>query len=186
MWLIVSSLSPHNLYLLFCCVLPILALIWLVLMALFYASIRSDSVSLLKFPFLSHIHVFSCEMLLVSRLKCPYGCFSSHFCFLTISVLLIHVLSVLFLVAIISLPPHFSMYSLSRCIDASALFSILANPLPLFLDTYSLSTSSLRCKALCMVFTPLIRFLLYGFASSSSLVLRRHSFKIFLSSQLVW
>ena len=33
MWLIVSSLSPHSLHLLFCCVLSILALIWLVLMA---------------------------------------------------------------------------------------------------------------------------------------------------------
>ena len=31
MWLIVSSLSPHNLYLLFRCVLSILALVWLVL-----------------------------------------------------------------------------------------------------------------------------------------------------------
>ena len=31
MWLIVSSLSPPNLHLLFCCVLSILALIWLVL-----------------------------------------------------------------------------------------------------------------------------------------------------------
>ena len=33
MWLMVSSLSPHSLHLLFCCVLSILALIWLVLMA---------------------------------------------------------------------------------------------------------------------------------------------------------
>ena len=33
MWLIVLSLSPHSLHLLFCCVLSILALIWLVLMA---------------------------------------------------------------------------------------------------------------------------------------------------------
>ena len=31
MWLMVSSLSPHSLYLLFCCVLSILVLIWLVL-----------------------------------------------------------------------------------------------------------------------------------------------------------
>ena len=36
MWLIVSSLSPHSLHLLFCCVLSILALIWLVLVALFF------------------------------------------------------------------------------------------------------------------------------------------------------
>ena len=71
MWLIVSSLSPHSLHLLFCCVLPILALIWLVLLKLFFAAFRRDSVSLLKFSFLSHVHVFSCEMLLFSRLKHP-------------------------------------------------------------------------------------------------------------------
>ena len=35
MWLIVSSLSPHNLHLQFCCFLSIQALIWLVHMALF-------------------------------------------------------------------------------------------------------------------------------------------------------
>ena len=71
MWLIVSSLSPHSLYLLFCWVLSILALIWLVLMALFCAAIRRDSVSLLKFPFLNQAQVLSCEMLLISRLKRP-------------------------------------------------------------------------------------------------------------------
>ena len=58
MWLIVSSLSPHSRHLLFCWVLSILALIWLVLMALFCAAIRRDSVSLLKFPFLSQVQVF--------------------------------------------------------------------------------------------------------------------------------
>ena len=36
MWLIVSSLSPHCLHLLFCWFLSILALIWLVLIALFF------------------------------------------------------------------------------------------------------------------------------------------------------
>ena len=71
MWLMVSSLSPHSLHLLFCCVLSILALIWLVLMALFCTAIRRDSVPLLKFPFLSHFQVLSCEMLLISRLKRP-------------------------------------------------------------------------------------------------------------------
>ena len=69
MWLIVSSLSPHNLDLLFCCVLSILAFMWLVLMALFWVAIRRDSVSLLRFPFFTHVHVFSCEMSLVSHLK---------------------------------------------------------------------------------------------------------------------
>ena len=71
MWLIVSSLSPHSLHLTFCIVLSILALIWLVLMALSYAAIRRDSVSHLKFPFLSHVRVFWCEMLFISRLKRP-------------------------------------------------------------------------------------------------------------------
>ena len=45
MWLMHSSLSPHSLHLLFYCVWSILALIWLVLMALFCAAIWRDSVS---------------------------------------------------------------------------------------------------------------------------------------------
>ena len=69
MWLMVSSLSPLDLHLLFCCVLFILALKWLVLMASFCADILRDSVSLLRFPFFSYIQVFSCEMLLIGRLK---------------------------------------------------------------------------------------------------------------------
>ena len=40
MWLMVSSLSIHNLHLLFCCVLSILTLIRLVLLVLFCATIR--------------------------------------------------------------------------------------------------------------------------------------------------
>ena len=47
-WLMVSSLSPLNLHLLFCCVLSLLALIRLVLMALFCAAIRRNSVFSLK------------------------------------------------------------------------------------------------------------------------------------------
>ena len=113
----VSSLSLHNRYLLFCCVLSILALIWLVLMALFcYAR---DSVSLLRFPFLSHVYVFSSKMSPVSRLKHPYSCLSSRFCFLVISVLLV-------LVSIVSVGCNQSSFafscivfeSLYRCINA--------------------------------------------------------------------
>ena len=70
-WLMVSSLSPHSLHLLFCWVLSILALKWFILMALSCAAIRRDSVSLLKFPFLSHVQVLSCEILFISRLKRP-------------------------------------------------------------------------------------------------------------------
>ena len=46
LWLMVLSLSQHSLHLLFCWVLSILALIWLVLTALSCAAIRRDSVSL--------------------------------------------------------------------------------------------------------------------------------------------
>ena len=50
-------------------------------MALFCAAVRRDSDSLLKLPFLCHIQVFSCEMSLVCRLKCPYSCFLPIFVF---------------------------------------------------------------------------------------------------------
>ena len=51
-----------------------------------------------------------CKVSLI-RLKCPYSCFSTHLCFLVISGLLLLVLSILFRVAVISLPLRFS-YSL--------------------------------------------------------------------------
>ena len=130
MRLMVSTQSPQNLYLVFCCVLSILTLIWLVLMALFCAAIRRDLVSLLGFDFLSHVQVFSCEMSLVSRLKRQKSCFSSHFCFLVIVVPLILML-VLFLVTVINPSLCFSMLSSSRYIDASRLFSMLVSSLPL-------------------------------------------------------
>ena len=79
----VSPLSSHSLHILFGCILYILSMIWLVLMALLCAAIRRDSVSFLKFPFLSHVQVFSCEMSFISRLKSfffpflfPYYCHS--------------------------------------------------------------------------------------------------------------
>ena len=62
-----------------------------------------------KVFFLSHVHAFSWANLLIRRLKRPWSCFSSYFCFLFISVLLILLSSVLFLVAVNSIPPGFSM-----------------------------------------------------------------------------
>ena len=82
LWFIVLSQSPHNLPLQFCYVLSILALTLLVLMALFSAAIRKDSVSLLKFSFLSHVHVFSREIPPVSRLKYHKVAFFPFFFFL--------------------------------------------------------------------------------------------------------
>ena len=104
-------------------------------MALFFAAISRDLVSLLRFPFLTHIQIFSLNISLVCRFKCPYHCFSSYFCFLFIFVLLMLFLSVLVLVALISLPSRFFMESSSRCINASTPSWTLANLLPLsFLD----------------------------------------------------
>ena len=137
-------------------------------MALFCAVIRRYSVSVLKFSFLNQVKVLSCKMLFISRLKCLYSCFSSHFCFLVIDILFSIVLSILFLMAVISPCSWFPMLCSSRCIDTSTLSSMLASPLPpSFLDIYSMSTSSLGCYALCMV----MRFLvLSSICLSSSLV----------------
>ena len=115
MWLIVSSVSPHSLHLLFCCVRSILGLIWLVLTALFCAAIRRDSVSLLKFPFLSQVKVLSYEMLFICRLKRPWNCFPTHFCYLVIVILLSIVLSVLHRVFVYCLPVVVSRHQ--RCLQ---------------------------------------------------------------------
>ena len=63
MWLIVLSLTPHHLHL--HRVLTILAWICLVLMALIRACFLMDSVSSLRFPFLSHVHVLSCKIVII-------------------------------------------------------------------------------------------------------------------------
>ena len=99
-----------------------------------------------RFPFLSHVQVFSCKILLVCRLKCPHSCFSFHFHFLVIFC------SVYALVVLIfssccnqSSSAHFFIKSSNRFIDTSNQFWMLANPRPpSFLDIYCLSTSSLR------------------------------------------
>ena len=127
-----------------------LFLLWYVLfLALFRAAIRRDSVSLFRLPaiFLATF-TFPSDISLVSRLKFPHipFLFSSYF------FLLILVWSVLFLVAVINLPLRLSTKYSSRCIKALTLSSMLVSPLPTsFLNTYSLSTSSLGWKALCIV-----------------------------------
>ena len=62
----------------------------------------------------------------------------------------------------------FVFFYVVRCIDASTLSSMLASPFPpSFLHIYSLSTSSLRCNALCIVKSFLV---LMSICLSSSLV----------------
>ena len=81
MWLMVSSLSPYSPHVLFCCILSILALIWLVLMTLFCAAIRRDSVSLLMFAFLSHVNVLLWEMFIIIIYSFRFFHFSVTWCF---------------------------------------------------------------------------------------------------------
>ena len=124
MWVTVSSQSPYNLHLLFWCVTSILTLIWLVLMTLCCTAFKRDYFCFLTFPFVNFVHVFSGEICLVSYWKSPYTCYSFlFFCFLIISVLFILELSVLFLMAEISLPLRFSVYSLSLNRCSNAIFS---------------------------------------------------------------
>ena len=128
MWLMFSSLSLHCLHLLFCCVLSSLALIWLVLMALFCAAIPRDYVSLLKFPFLSQVQVFSWEVLFISRLKTPIELFffpflfPSHFHFVGYRVVCIVQSSFVFFYVVFE--------SLYRCVNA--VFNAGKSSSPLF------------------------------------------------------
>ena len=103
---IVSSLSLYNLHVLFCCVLSILVLIWLIFMGLF-CDISRYLVSLLKFPFLSNLIVFSSGMLLISRLNTHTVVFLPIFIFFIIVVLQVIVLLVSLLVAVIITSPCF-------------------------------------------------------------------------------
>ena len=182
-----------------------LFLLWHNPYGVFCAAIKRDSVSLNRFLFLSHVQVFSREISLMCRLKCPYSCFSFHFSFLVIFDLLM-----LGVVCIVSCHCNQSSFVLfyvvfSSGINAWTLSWMLTSPSS-FLDTYSLSTSSLRCKVLCIVTSFLVlwsicwssfqvhfkngrrgttrvfiysmRFLLCSLISSSFLVLLRYSFKI--------
>ena len=122
----------------------------MVITALFCVAIRRDSVSLLRFHFLSYVQAFS----LGCRLEYPYSCFSFHFCFLVI-VLLIFVKFVLFLIAVISLSLLLPMYRLYL-----QYWRVLF--LPLFLK-HILFMSWLGCKALCIV----VSFLVLWYISES-------------------
>ena len=155
------------------------------------------------------VQVFSRDISLVCGLKSSYSCFSSHWCFLVIFVLLMFVLSVLFLVALSSFPLCFLIH---HYIDSSTLSSMLTRPGSL-LDTFSLSTSSKACTALCIdmnflfsdpfvgllkewsqvpyegtaqTFIPVMRFLPCILLSRCFLVLLRYSFFLsFLSSSYI-
>ena len=110
------------------------------------------------------------------RLKYPYICFSSRFCFLVTFILLMFVLSVLFLVAVFSLLLYFLC-----CLLVIALMhrhSLKLAGLPSFLNTYRVFMSSLGCKALCIVMSFLV---LWSICWSSSLVHFKNGFEYITS-----
>ena len=97
------------------------------------------------------------EISIVCRLKCPLSCFSSHYCFPVIFLLLTLALSVMFLTAVISLLPRFLcrvLVIVSMHWHYLECWTVLF--LHFFLDTYNLSTSSLGCEVLCIVMIFLI------------------------------
>ena len=159
-------------------------------MALLCAAIRKDSVSLLKFPFRSHVHVCSIETSLVYRWKCPcfyfFWLFLFSWCF--------------YCQYCCNQSPSLLFYVAFSCIDALTLSWMLVSPRPpCFLCTYSLSTSSLGIEALCVVtsflvkngpeyltrkttevFIPLMRFPRYIFSGNFLVILRYCFFNFFL------
>ena len=115
---------------------------------------RRVSINFLKFPFLPQVQVISCVRSPVYPFRYQLSCFSPHFSFLfSINFYSIH----LFVISAFfsgHCPKSFLlifMYSLNIRIDISTLSSIQASSHPLFLDSNSLSISSHRCKASCIV-----------------------------------
>ena len=68
-------LYRHMIYICYFLMSYLFSLWWLFLMSLSWAAIRRDSVTLLKFPLLGHVLVFSCEMLSINHSKRPLSCF---------------------------------------------------------------------------------------------------------------
>ena len=118
-----------------------------------------------NFPYLSHAQVFSCEISLVYHLK--YQLLFFHFLFSGYCSFLYPC------VCAISGRCNQSFFGLFyvviessyRCINA--FFNVGESSSFFFLDTYSLSMSSLTCKALCIVMSFLV---LWSICFSSSLV----------------
>ena len=118
---------------------------------MFCVTIKWVSVYFWRFPFLSYFLVFLCTISSVCRLKYPYSCFSSHFCFLSCFCcsLSVYILPLMLMAALIGISLFWTVLSTQS--------SILVSPLPpYFLDTYSLSVSPLGCKTIYIVVSVLV------------------------------
>ena len=110
-------------------------------MVLFYVAIESDSVSFVRFPFISYVQVIWC---VISPLKVSMQLFFFPFLFpICLFFCFTIILSFLLLNAVINFSLLFLVYSFSLWIDVSTLFSVAERPLPsLFIESYCLSIVS--------------------------------------------
>ena len=123
-------------------------------MELFCAALRRDSVSLLKFSFLSHVRVLLCEMLFISPLERPLSCFPSDFFSYCHSI--VHRF-----ISIVSDGCNESSIMFLYIVESfyryvNTVFNAGKSSPSFFLGTYSLSTTFLGCKALCIVILSLL------------------------------
>ena len=145
MWLTVSSLSPYNLQWLFC----VLSVFALVLVVLFSATIKRDSVHLLRFSFLCHL---MCNLSSLS-LEVSIQLFFFQFLFSKFCCFTLHPYVDITITGI-SLSLFFFLYSLCPQIVAFLQPSILLTPrLPSFLAIMS----SLRCIIIILIIIIIIK-----------------------------
>ena len=110
-WLIVLSLSSNHLHLLFCC----LCFLWHSSYGICFVLLSEEIQFLFKDSyFSSHVHVFSCEILLVSQTSIHF--FSLFFCFLIIFFMLMVVLCVLLLLMVVLCWGLFMLFYVDGCV----------------------------------------------------------------------
>ena len=143
-------------------------------MVSFCAAIRRDSISLLRFPFLNHVKLFSCEISLVFRSKCPCSCFSSHFCFLVLFCFLFFLFVFVFLFLFFLCLCSLQLVFLCPFLDGLRVVASMYQRNPQYWQVLSplfswclLFVSYLGCMALCIVMSFLV---LWSICWSSSLV----------------
>ena len=108
------------------------------LRVLFCIAIKIHSISLLRFPHLSHVQVFLCIISLVCCLKYPYSCFSSHFSILDFFYSYSVLNSLWQLVSSVSFPGFWHCSIDTMMIDATVsfifhIFSVLRQGLSIYL-----------------------------------------------------
>ena len=152
-------------------------------MALFSVADRRESVSLLRYSFLSHVQIFSSEISFVCRLKYPYKCLS---CFNLHQYFFTSTQSTQSLMLVSLLSSFLDAHSLSTSVYISSIVFLFSSPFvkALFLVHFK-NGPEYFTKGTIQVFISLTRFLQYHLVSSSFLVLQKYSFFNFFKSPLI-